>query len=773
MTIGPKATGYPFDSTFILKLQPTGKLTYSVLIPGEATNDGGSNNNEFAPSQIAVDSSQNVLLSGSATDGLPTTSGVVGSTFSNPEGAPDATNGFLLKASSNGEQILFATYLPWTISANGFAVDPSGDIYIAGQIEYSNLPVSSDAFQTSLLDEAGGYILKLNSSATSVEGGTYFSGLQGVEGEAFTSPIQIALDKSGNLTFVGFTSDPAISFENPIQTTYYYTDTTSTGFIAQLDGTLSTLLFSSFFSGLNTEPAYAQGVTMTGLALDASGAPIIVGNTYANDLPTTKGAFQTAPPTIPNVNNEHSFIAKIDLATAAPSACFTPSALSFGTISINSSATLPVTITNCGNAPLTVKSVTSSASQFTTTNNCSAIAAGGQCQIQVKFVPTASATYSATVSFTDNAAIPQQSFTASGAGGSPSVSIPSTADLGEAVVDTTGPTYYLYLDNTGNANYVISSVSVTDNFAVTNNCTSPVPKNSYCYLLLTFSPTSTGADLGTLTITDNLAGSPHKVALTGTGISSFPVPTLSSVGAVAQDSNPAYVVLEGTNLFPQTIFQWNGVTRSFIDANPYQGESFLLAADLAQIGDVPVKVQNPTPGGGTSGVQLGNVYSGLRNIDFNHAVYDAQQGIVYATVASNSTTDPNTLVAIDPTDNKLVSVFALGNGPNNLAVSDDGTLLYVGLDATGEVVQISLPSGNITARVSLGSGMLARAIRILPGLPHSWVVNTSSSQYLSGGVALYVYDDTTPKVEQLFCLLSRSRIHDFCKWSIQALRCAR
>ena len=77
------------------------------------------------------------------------------------------------------------------------------------------------------------------------------------------------------------------------------------------------------------------------------------------------------------------------------------------------------------------------------------------------------------------------------------------------------------LTNQGNAALNITSVAASPQFAVaTNNCPATVNALANCTITVTFTPTASGAQSGTLTITDSAAGSPHIVGLSGTGVGS-------------------------------------------------------------------------------------------------------------------------------------------------------------------------------------------------------------------------------------------------------------
>jgi hypothetical protein len=63
----------------------------------------------------------------------------------------------------------------------------------------------------------------------------------------------------------------------------------------------------------------------------------------------------------------------------------------------------------------------------------------------------------------------------------------------------------------------VSAVTVTGGFAQTNTCSS-IPASGTCTISVTFVPTTSGAQTGTLTINDNAQGNPHAVSLSGTGL---------------------------------------------------------------------------------------------------------------------------------------------------------------------------------------------------------------------------------------------------------------
>jgi hypothetical protein len=103
-------------------------------------------------------------------------------------------------------------------------------------------------------------------------------------------------------------------------------------------------------------------------------------------------------------------------------------------------------------------------------------------------------------------------------GGSPSVSL-STKSLtfGDELQGTTSEPLPITLTNSGTATLTITSIAASANFAQTNNCGSTLAAGANCMINVTLAPTISGSATGTVSFTDNAAGSPQTVSLSGTG----------------------------------------------------------------------------------------------------------------------------------------------------------------------------------------------------------------------------------------------------------------
>ena len=101
---------------------------------------------------------------------------------------------------------------------------------------------------------------------------------------------------------------------------------------------------------------------------------------------------------------------------------------------------------------------------------------------------------------------------------------PSSLAFGSQTLHTTSPPLDVAIANTGSAKLRIDNVGVrgtaANRFAITGeNCTGDsLLVGEGCAVSVSFTPNQQGSVSATLRITDNAPGSPHDVALSGTGV---------------------------------------------------------------------------------------------------------------------------------------------------------------------------------------------------------------------------------------------------------------
>jgi phosphodiesterase/alkaline phosphatase D-like protein len=113
----------------------------------------------------------------------------------------------------------------------------------------------------------------------------------------------------------------------------------------------------------------------------------------------------------------------------------------------------------------------------------------------------------------------------------PTTASPSSASLSPAsltfasqLVGTSSAIQIATLTNTGGSPLNLSSITIvgtnSGDFTQTNTCGASLAPNANCNITVTFTPAATGARTATLTITDDAAGSPQTLNLSGTGATS-------------------------------------------------------------------------------------------------------------------------------------------------------------------------------------------------------------------------------------------------------------
>jgi hypothetical protein len=96
------------------------------------------------------------------------------------------------------------------------------------------------------------------------------------------------------------------------------------------------------------------------------------------------------------------------------------------------------------------------------------------------------------------------------------------------------------ITNNGNGPLTVSSVQANGDFSQTNNC-STVAASSSCAVQVTFTPTTSGARTGALTITSSAIGSPQTVTLSGSGID-FSMPASGGSSTIQAGGTATYQV---------------------------------------------------------------------------------------------------------------------------------------------------------------------------------------------------------------------------------------
>jgi len=250
---------------FVAKLDATGRfLRYATYLGGSGS--------DYGFFDIAIDSLGQAYIVGSTeSKDFPVT----------PDAFDASENGtwdaFLARLDPAGK-LAYGTYVggsTWDYG-NALAVDPLGDVIVAGETGSPDFPTTAGAFDTSPNGERDIFVLRLGQTG-SLQYGTLLGGTE----RDFV--LDIDLDPLGSVLVAGYT----VSMDFP--TSPFAHDRTYgggfvDGFAAKVTPDGSRLQFGTYLGGVSSESA-------TGIRAGPGGTAYVVGSTGSRDFPTTPGAY--------------------------------------------------------------------------------------------------------------------------------------------------------------------------------------------------------------------------------------------------------------------------------------------------------------------------------------------------------------------------------------------------------------------------------------------------------------------------------------------------
>jgi Ca2+-binding RTX toxin-like protein len=299
-------------------------------------------------------------------------------------------------------------------------------------------------------------------------------------------------------------------------------------------GTANLNITSIFASG-----DFARTTTCSGVLLPGANCTISV--TF---IPTAAGARSGTITITDNSGNVAGSTQSVALSGIglAPIASLSLASLTFDAqFTGTTSAALPVTLSNTGNAALNISSIVASP-EFAQTSNCPiSLAAGLNCTINVTFTPAATGARTSLLTINHNAApvFTSTSITLSGTGISPFISLtPASLTFANQNIGSVSAIQTMQLRNIGAVAVTTTSVTVggpnANQFVVTfpaANCIrTRNAGQAFCTISIRFAPTAaSGAGVKNATITVASSGGGTIVAnISGTAVA---VPTIGALPA--------------------------------------------------------------------------------------------------------------------------------------------------------------------------------------------------------------------------------------------------
>jgi len=353
---------------------------------------------------------------------------------------------------------------------------------------------------------------------------------------AFAATLAVTDNAAGSpqsvtLTGTGTATAPAVSL-TPTALTFAATpeETQTAAQVVTLKNTGSATLdiTTIVITGTNLA-SFVKTATTCGTTLTAGSSCTI----SVAMKPIATGALTATLEVIDNATGTPQTVKLTGTGTSvtAPVVSLTPTSIAFGAENIGvASATQPVTVKNIGTATLNLTGVTLTGTNPTSfvdvTNTCgTTLTVGSSCVVLVEMKPAVAGALTANLSFADNAAGTPQVVKLSGTGNAPLVPIITLSATALAypntIVGTTSDAQILTVKNTGGAAATLSKIALAGtnptDFELLNGCGTTLPASGYCYVYVAFKPATAAAFTATVSITDNAAGSPQAVKLTGTG----------------------------------------------------------------------------------------------------------------------------------------------------------------------------------------------------------------------------------------------------------------
>ena len=156
---------------------------------------------------------------------------------------------------------------------------------------------------------------------------------------------------------------------------------------------------------------------------------------------------------------------------------------------------------------------------------------------------------------------------------------------------------------------------------------------------------------------------------------------------------------------------------------------------------------------GTAGADDGGEFSGWDTtqvrVHTNDIAYDATRDVLYASAASRDAQYGNKVVAVDPRSGAILASVWVGRQPGALAVSSDGSVLYVSLDWASQIAKVNLETFELMDLWTLPAGteprpnLYAEDIEVQPGNPDVIVVVLAAPAITPRSRGVAVFDGGT------------------------------
>ncbi len=332
-------------------------------------------------------------------------------------------------------------------------------------------------------------------------------------------------------------------------------------------------------------------------------------------------------------------------------------------------------------------------------NGCTqSLAVGQSCTLSVRYSPLTAQTDNSTLTLLSNASITQAVLPLYGVGVVPKIQVEGLPSFDYTLIGQTSAPIPLVIQNAGGATLILNAANtrISGDFSLQGlgACSTPIFGGQGCGLSIYFTPAAPGSRTGTLQIASNDPANPTvSVALQGTGYAGAPTPEITALGSqllpagLGQTDFPVH----GFGFLPSSVVELNGIPQK----TTYVSETLLRATLAASsipansYGELAVTVVTPAPGGGQSAPFTLTEYQSIATQN-SFLLYEPVSKQLYASIPAASTSNPNTVLPINPVTAVAGTPIATGNDPGVLAASSDGAYLYVALNGDHSIQRVNL-----------------------------------------------------------------------------------
>ncbi len=596
---------------------------------------------------------------------------------------------------------LAATAIGSTSAAQNVNVANTGNAALA--ITAITLSNSADFIVAGGTCSAGGSVAAGSSCTVSVafkpSGGTAGSrsGSLNIGHNATGSPGSVSLSGSARAA-----AAPAAALTASLAFGSVNVGTTSTAQTATLSNTGTAALVLGALTTGSTEFAISGGTCVAGGSVAAAGSCSI----NLAFTPSAAGARSASLVITHNASGGQSSASLSGTGVAlSPVIGVSPTTLSFNQTVGNSSVAQTVTVSNSGNAALSISAVALAGAQaaeyqIASGSTCAAggsVAANASCVLKLVFTPTAASARNASLAITHNAVGSPSSVTLNGTGTTaPQAAISlnaATLTFPAQAVGSSSAARSVTVSNSGNAPLTFSGLtlagtSATD-FSRSGSCTptATLAAGASCSVSFSFTPGAVGARSATLTLASNASNGSAVLSLAGTGTA---------------------VAIPGVSLAPGSLAFGNQTTGVASTART-------VTMSNTGSGALSISSITATSGFGIShgcGASLAAGASCALSVTFTPAVAGAASGSV--SVASNAIGSPHAVslsgtgVAASPVLAWVPTVTSVAFGDVTLGANPASRSLTLSNQGPGTITlqQLTL-AGAQAADFSLGSGTCA------------------------------------------------------------------